>query len=261
MPFNLVGFAEATPGTGTNPLAVGLNEQLYTVTEGDNLLVTKEAPFVLGVFGIGTSTLGDVLLRQAKMIDYAIKKTSLVADVAAICSFTNYFSRPLPLRVDKLSALVVNATDEASLVGVMLGNGKITQSMLDSVNPTHVISGYGDTTLTTLEWTHCPITWDQTLDAGVYEVVGMRASVFLAAAADMSLMRLSIPGSQSWKPGVPANLASADHEEWQGTHICPAKDWPLMGIRFDTQHMPNVEVLSIGADTDQNVELTLQKVG
>jgi len=258
MPFNLVGFAEATPGTGTNPLNVGLNDQLYRYVT-DDLYVTKEAPFVLGVFAAGTSTLGDVLLRQAKMIDYAFKKASLVSDVAAICSFTDLFSRPLPLRVDKLNALVVNATSEASIVGVLLGSGKITQAMLDAVNPTHKISGYGDTTVTAYTWSHCPITWDQTLDAGIYEIVGMRAAVF--GGADMSLMRLSIPGSQSWKPGVPANLAGADHEEWQSLHICPAKDWPLMGIRFDTEHMPNVECLSIAADTDQNVELTLQKVG
>lgn len=258
MPFNLVGFCEATPGTGIVPLNAALNEQLYR-TVVDDLYVTKEAPFVLGALGIGTTTLGDYLLRQAKMIDYAIKKASIITDLEVASSFTNYFARPLPLRVDKLSALVVNATDEASLVGLMLGNGKITQAMLDAVNPTHVISGYSDTTVTTLTWSHCPITWNQTLDAGIYEVVGMRA--FVNGGGDPSLMRISIPGSQSWKPGVPAGEAGADHEEFQGQIICPAKDWPLMGIRFDTEHMPNMEVLSIGADTDENVELTLQKVG
>lgn len=258
MPFNCVGFCEATPGTGTVPLNVALNEQLYRVVT-DDLYVTQEAQYVIGVFGIGTSTLGDIILRQPKLIDYAIKKTSLVGDVAPMCSFTDYFGRALPLRVDKLNALVVNATDEASLIGVLLSSGKITQAMKDSVNPTHVISGYSDTTVTAYTWSHCPITWNQDLDAGIYEVVGMRASLY--GNTEMGLMRLSIPGSQTWKPGVPAAQASADHEEWQSLEELPAKDWPLMGIRFDTQHMPNVEVLSIGANTDENVELTLQKVG
>jgi len=258
MPFNMVGFCEATPGTGTIPLLPAANEQLYRVS-GDDLYVTREAPFVLGVLGVGTSTLGDVLLRQAKMIDYSILKNSLVGDLAAICSFSNYFARPLPLRVDKLNALVVNATDEASLIGVMLGSGKITQNMLDAVNPTHVITGYSDTTTTALTWSHCPMTWNQTLDAGIYEIVGMRASIY--GNTEIGLARISIPGSQSWKPGVPANQASADHEENQGLHICPAKDWSLMGVRFDTEHMPDVEVVAIGAATDENIELTLQKVG
>ncbi|GAG83760.1 unnamed protein product [marine sediment metagenome] len=258
MPFNLVGFAEATPGAGIVPLNVALNEQLYRVVV-DDLYITKEAPYVLGVFGIGTSTLGDILLRQAKMIDYAIKKTSLVADVAPLCSFTDYFGRPLPLRVDKLSVLAVNATDEANLVGVMLGSGKITQAMKDQVNPTHVISGYGDTNTVAYTWTHVPITWNQALDAGIYEIVGMRGSIF--GNTEMGLMRLSIPGSQSWKPGVPAAQASADHEEWQSLEELPAKDWAVMGIQFDTEHLPNIEVLSIGVNSDENVELTLQKVG
>jgi hypothetical protein len=257
MPFNLVGFCEATPGTGTNALAAGLLDDHYR-TNGDDLWVTSEAPYVLGVFGIGTSTLGDVLLRQPKMVDYAIKKTSLVGDLAPLCSYTDYFGRPLPLRVDKLNALVVNATDEAALVGVLLGSGKITQQQKDQVNPTHVISGYGDTTVTAYTWSRCAITWDQTLDAGTYEVVGMRASIF--GQTEMGLMRLLIPGSTNWRPGVPAAQASADHEEWQGLERMPACDWPLMGVTFDTDHMPNVEVLAIAADTDQNVELTLQKI-
>ena len=258
MPYNLVGFCEATPGTGINLLNVGLLEELYSVQNAVDLLVTQEAQYVLGVFAVGVSTLGDVLLRQPKMVDYAIKKTSLVADVAPLCSFTDYFARPLPLRADKLNVLVVNATDEAALVGLMLGSGKITQAMKDDVDPTHVISGYGDTTVSAYTWSRCPITWEQTLDAGIYEVVGMRGGVY--GGTDMSLMRLSIPGSKSWMPGIIAGQMQADHEEWQSLEALPAKDWPRMGIQFDTQHMPNIEVLSIGADTDENVELTLQKV-
>ena len=258
MPFNVIGFAEATPGTGTVPLTAALGDNLYS-WNGDYIKITQEAPYVIGVFAIGTSTLGDILLRQAKMIDYAIKKTSLVADVAPLCSFTNYMGRPLPLRADNLSALVINATDEASLVGVFLADGKITQAMLDTVNPTHVISGYSDTTVTALTWTHVPITWNQTLDAGTYEVVGMRCTIF--GQSEMGLARLSIPGNKTWMPGVPAAQASADHEEWQSLEKMPLCDWPLMGVRFTVPgQMPNIEVLAIAADTDENVELTLQKI-
>lgn len=192
------------------------------------------------------------------MVDYAIKKVSLVSDVAAACSFTNYFSRPLPLRVDNLQALIVNATDEISTVGVWLGSGKITQAALDAVNPTHVISGYGDTTVTAHTWSAAAITWNQTLDAGTYEVVGMRASGF--GAAGLAICRLAIPGSMNWMPGVPMSLAAADHEEWQSFEVMPACDWPIMGVQIDIDHMPNLEILSPVANTDQNVELTLQKI-
>jgi len=201
------------------------------------------------------------ILRQAKMIDYDIIKCAEDTMSSPSCAYSHYFGRPLPLRVDKLNALSVNATDEDTLIGVLLGNGKITQAMLDAVNPTHVIYGCADTTVTTLTWSHCPVTWQETLDAGIYEVVGMRGSLYIAAAYQMGLMRLSIPGSQSWKPGVLCTRSLEDHEEYQNAREELYSRWPLMGVRFDTEHMPDIEVLSVAAHTDENVELTLQKVG
>jgi len=53
----------------------------------------------------------------------------------------------------------------------------------------------------------------------------------------------------------------ADHEEYQNAREELYSRWPLMGVRFDTQHMPDIECLSAAAITDENVELTLQKVG
>lgn len=260
MPFNLVGFTEAAPGTGTVPVAPGGNEQLYRVA-GDDLYITQQARFVLGVLYAAEATGARAILRQAKMIDYDFIKGCLTADVDSIQGYTHLFGRPLPLRVDKLNALSVNAGDEDTIIGVMLGSGKITQAMLDRVNPTHVINGYSDTTITALQWHHCAMTWNETLDAGIYEIVGMRAGVFLAANPWTALVRISIPGSQTWKPGVIASIMEADHEEYQSVTREPWKDWPLMGVRFDTEHLPNIEVLSPAAHTDENVELTLQKVG
>lgn len=256
----MIGFAEATPGTGTIPVLPGADEDLYTVVD-DDILVTREAPYVLGWSAHAVGTGGRTLLRQPKMIDYDNHKISLIADVAPKCGTTEMFARPLPVRVDKLSALVVNAVDEATIIGVLLGSGKITQSMLDSVNPTHKITGYSDQLITANTWTRCAVTWNEVLDAGIYEIIGMRGVCYGAAALNAALMRLRIPGSMSWRPGVVCGYGGAAHLEWQGMYDFPFKDWPSMGIRFDTQHMPNIEVLSCGAHTDEDVELTLQKVG
>ena len=259
MPFNMVGFTEATPGTGIVPIAPGGDERLYTVA-ADDLKITKEARFILGVFYAATTTPARVILRQPKMIDYDIIKGCLITERAASRGFTDLFATPLPLRVDKLNVLSVNATDEETLVGLLLGSGKITQAMKDEVNPTHVIHGYSDTTIDALTWSHCPITWNEELDAGIYEIVKMRASVFLAAAPWSALVRLSIPGAQSWKPGVVAHISGGDHTLYSQEEIGLGQKWPRMGIKFDTDHMPNIEVLSPAAHTDQNIELTLQKV-
>lgn len=256
----MVGFIEATPGTGTNPLNVALKEQLYRVVT-DDLYVTKEAPYILGVMAAGESTMARAILRQAKMIDYDIIKCAEDTMSSPSCSYSHYFARPLPLRVDKLNALTVNATDEDNIIGVLLGNGKITQAMLDAVNPTHIIHGIADTTLTTLEWGICSVTWSETLDAGIYEIVGMRVGTYIASGWQIGLARISIPGSQSWKPGVVTTRMLADHEEYQNAREELYSRWPLMGIRFDVEHMPDIECLSAAAITDENVELTLQKVG
>jgi len=259
MPFNMVGFTEATPGTGIVPLAPGGKEQLYMVS-GDDLMITKEAPFILGIIAAAVATGARAILRQPKMIDYDIIKVAELGMSSPTCAYTPKMARPLPLRVDKLNALIVNAGDEAALIGLLLGSGKITQAMKDAVNPTHVIFGVGDTTITAYEWSPCPITWAESIDAGVYEVVGMRCGTYLAAAWQMGLARLSIPGKQSWKPGVPTTRMLADHKEYQNARYEMYADWPQMGIKFDTQHMPNIELLSPAAITDQNVELTLVKV-
>jgi len=193
LPFNLVGFIEATPGTGTVALNVALNEQLYRVVT-DDLYVTKEAAYILGVMAAAETTGARAILRQPKMVDYDIIKMAEDTMSSPSCSYTHYFGRPLPLRVDKLNALVVNATDEDNIVGVWLGSGKITQALLDAVNPTHVIHGIADTTLTTLTWGHCPVTWSETLDAGIYEIVGMRVGTYISANWQIGLARISIPG-------------------------------------------------------------------
>lgn len=258
-PFNLVGFTEATPGTGTVPLAPGGNEQLYRVIS-DDLLITKEAPFVLGVIAGAVSTGSRAILRQPKMIDYDIIKVAEIGMSSPTCHYTPYMARPLPLRADKLTALIVNATDEVGLIGLLLGSGKITQAMKDAVNPTHVIHGYSDTTVTAYTWTPCSITWVEKLDAGVYEVVGMRVGTYISSGWMMGLARLSIPGKQSWKPGVPTTRMLADHEEYQNARYEMYAEWPMMGIKFDTDHMPNIELLTSPAITDENVELTLVKV-
>lgn len=260
MPFNVVGFSEATPGTGTVAVAPAGNETLYR-TVNDDLYVTAAAPYVLGVFYAAESTGARALLRQPGITDKDFIKGCLTTDNDPNQGWTHLFNRPVPLTVDKLNAYSVNATDEDTLIGLLLGNGKISQASLDRVNPTHVINGYSDTTITANSWSNCPITWNEDLPSGIYEVVGMKVGVYLAANAWSALARLNIPGNNAWRPGVPCVIMEADHEEYQSITDEPYCDFPLMGVQFDHLHLPSLEVLSPSAHTDQNIQLTLVKVG
>ena len=265
MPFDLIAFGEATPGTGTNPLAGALNDTLYR-TDGDDIQL-KVSPanwYLIGSFYAACSTGARALIRQPGLgNDYCHQKCALETDLDPTQGYEHYFGRPLPLiGNEKLNVLSVNATSESTFVGLMIATAPFSQALLDSVRPTHLISGYSDTTLTAYTWTPCVVTWNQDLPKGEYAIVGMRAGNWLTGDGQtMSLTRLLIPGKTQWRPGVPAALIEADHEEYQSVTNEPWVHFPKMSdISFPNTNMPNIEVFSPGALTDENIQLLLQKI-
>lgn len=260
MPFNLIGATEATPGTGTVNIAFPQDDRYARLDANDSIRLTPEMKMILGVLYSAESTGARALIRQPKRTDKSFLKCSLTTDLDPTQGYEHYFKSPLPLNPKgKLQALSVNATDEDTIIGLLLGNGFIDPKPFTI---DEIIDGYSDTTITALAWSDCPITWNQDLEAGKYSIVGMRASVFLGANLWTSLVRLDIPGNQDWKPGVPAGLAEADHEEFQSVTTEPYCIWGDMGITFNApEQMPNIEVLSPSAVTDENIQLMLKKVG
>lgn len=267
MPFDLIGFSEGTPGTGTVGITPGAEDTLFR-TSGDDLILKSNQKLysLLGIIYAAESTGGRALVRQPGLgyagLDYEFLKCALTSDVDPIQGYEDHFGAPLPLIGDqKLNVLSVNATDEDTLIGILVGTAPISQAMLDQVRPTHKLTGYADTTLTANQWTPCTVTWQQDLPVGQYAIVGMRAGVFLAANAWTTLMRLLIPGGTDWRPGVPAVIMEADHEEYQSITAEPWARWPVMkDIVIDENHMPNIECLSPSAITDENIQLLLQKL-
>lgn len=264
MPFDLVGFSEAAPGTGTVAIAGAGGDNLYRVS-GDDIIVRPEAQKLLGVFTAAESTGERLYVRQPSLyLDHQFHKIMLLTDIDPTQGYEHYFGRPLTLKgAEKVNVLIKNATDEDVLIGLLLGSSKITQGMLDAVNPTHSVLGIGDTTLTANSWSSVAITWDQDLPEGKYAVVGMKFGYWITSGNMACLARLVIPGNNDWRPGVPGVLMEADHEEFQSATYLPFTAWPLMGKEAVVEHdrMPNIECLSPAAITDENVELLLQKVG
>lgn len=260
MPIDIIGFSEAAPGTGTVEIAGAGGDTFYRV-EGDDIIIKDKKSYVLGVFAAAESTGARVLLRQPDLkLDYEFLKCMLLADLDPTQGWTHLFGRPLPLAPsDKLNALCVNATDEDTIIGVMLGSGKISQASLDAVNPTHTITGYSDTTLTANTWTACAITWNQDLPKGEYAVVGMKVGAWIASGIMSCIARLT--GIEGSRIGVPVAIMEADHEEFQSITTLPFVNFPLMPtVKFPHNDMPSLECLSPAALTDENIELLLQKV-
>lgn len=260
MPFNLIGATEAAPGTGTVNIAFPQDDRYARLDANDSIKVTKDLAYLLGLLYSAESTGARALIRQPGEIDLSFLKCSLTADVDPILGYSDHFKYPIPLKVgSKLQALSVNATDEDTIIGMMLGTGFLNPQPMQI---DEIIDGYSDTTITANAWSDCAITWNQDLKAGKYSIVGMRGSVFLAANPWTALMRLSIPGNPTWKPGVPAAIAEADHEEYQSITYEPWKFWGDIGVTFlAPEEMPNIQVLSPAAHTDENIQLMLKKVG
>ena len=265
MPFDLVGFGEASPGAN-GKLAALLLDTLYK-TNLDDLFIKEQAPWLLGVGCFGEATLGLTKLQQPSMpIDYEILKGALLSSDDPMLGFTDMRGRPLPLvPKEKLNVEVVNAGDEDGITFLMLGSAKITKAMLDAVNPTHRIIGYADTTLTAFTWGALTMTWNQDLPAGRYAVVGMKYGYFLAspASAMPSAARLVFkePHSAGWRPGVIGCEMAADHEELQGSPEHDIHDWPLMtNMNFASDNLPGVEAVSAEGTNNQEIELLLQKI-
>jgi len=104
-------------------------------------------------------------------------------------------------------------------------------------------------TLTAYAWSNGALTFDQTLPAGRYQIVGMRAeSTGLIAA------RLVTPASP-WRPGVIGFDAESDVEPDRFRY-------GRCGVfsEFDHDAPPTVDFLSVSADTAETVHLDLIKI-
>lgn len=266
MPFDVIVFGEATPGTGTPNIAAAAGDQLYKVS-GDDITIQPKATWLLGTLCFAASTGGRHRLKQpSEALYYEFIKCCLQADNDPSEGFTNLLGRPLPLFPnEKLNVSIGNATDEQDFVAAFVGNGRITQAMLDSINPTHCIVGSSDTDLVANTWTTLTMTWNQDLPKGMYAVVGMKAGFYKSSGPGLGVARLilSEPQAAAWRPGVPAAVIEADSIEFQSIpDDVPFWKWPLMGeIVFPHDKLPSIEAVSGIAMTDSVYELLLQKVG
>lgn len=258
MPFNIIGAVEAAPGTGSVNIAFPQDDRYRRIDANDAIILNKKMTKLLGLLYAAESTGGRALLQQPGKVDKAFLRCCLSTDLDPSQGYHDHFKNPVALEADKLEALSVNATDEDTIIGMLLGNGFINPPPFTI---DEIIDGYSDTTVTANAWTPCAITWNQALKKGTYSIVGMRASIWLTANLWAGLMRIAIPDKTDWKPGVPAALAEADHEEFQSQALEPWVLWGDMGVTFEApDQMPDVEVLSLSAVTDENVQLMLKKV-
>lgn len=264
MPFDVVVYYESQAAAALTPFAA-IADRYYTVS-GDDIRVKETAPFLAGIAYLAVSTPKYVELRQPSLrVPYRSYRSGLIGTVNDLpASFLNLFQTPLPLYpTEKLNAYAQNASTEVNLIAVFLSNGSAPQSAIEAAAPTHLITGYADSTLTAGIWNDVTITWDQDLQAGRYAVVGMQVASYIASGYASGVARLNILDT-NWKIGCLIGQATGDKT------IVAAPDMGLMGmsqryplmreISFKHDQMPNLQMVSSAALTDHVINLLLQKI-
>lgn len=256
MGFDLVGWAELAPGTGTVGITAGLADQRYE-TLGDQIRIKRMAPVLNALWYAAATTPAEARLRAtSRLQDLQFLKACDIND-ATFEAGLSYFGRTgILLRGGEMhTGLSVNATDEHNLILATLGPGAI----YGLASPTHIIHGTSAQTWTAVTWTNLgTITWDQALPDGIYYIVGMKAGGYIASGFELGGVRCILDKSV-WRPGVPIDQAEADKAGvmsslgWAPTH-----HWGLhKDLLFHSKTMPTFEGLSTVALTSTVIELEL----
>jgi hypothetical protein len=249
MAFSLVAFSESQDTAGVLTSVQALVDQHIT-TDGDNILVPSFAPNLAGVFALGATIsqaqVSAPSLRRALLYDVA--PLNVGAEPVVRPYLHDRFMNPIPLEPSEgLQALVAEEAVGAERETVLMWlQGEYEEPAGGEVMTVRATS---TTTLSANEWSLCSITLTQQLQAGRYQIVGMKAVSAGAVAA-----RLVLPGSE-YRPGVIASDTIGDVS-------IQAQRYGKHGVFGEFEHtfVPQVEFLSVSADTSEEIYLDIIKI-
>lgn len=249
MSFSLVAYSESQDTAGVLTQVAALIDQHITV-EGDNILVPAFAPNLVGAFALGAT------ISQAQISAPSLRR-GLLYDIAPVNIgavpvnrpyMHDRFENPMALEPSEgLQAYVAETAAGAEQETVLLWlEGEHTEAPAGKIM---TVRATASTTLVAFEWSLCPVTLTQQLEAGRYAIVGMKAISAGAIAA-----RLVIPGSE-FRPGVIASdvLGAVALTQFRYAHRGSAGE-------FEHTFVPQVEFLSVSADTSEEIYLDIIKV-
>lgn len=250
--FHLVAWYESIDPGGTWANIAGVPDQTVTVN-GDNVYVPTALPNMIGaacLFNDTTATLGGRVTSPSL-------RTLLNPDVNPIVSALVWGSPPEgnlhplnanPLKPTEGLQFQINANPASAAVGqgfVWLSDGP-QQAVSGDIR---TVRATGAASLSAGAWVNTALTFSETLPAGTYNVVGMRAiGTHLVAA------RVSFVGS-AWRPGVLAVNATGDLDD-------PLMRFGRLGVfgQFDQVTPPTVDCFGV-TDTAQTFFFDLIQTG
>lgn len=249
MAFSLVAWGESLDTAGVLTEITALKDQHIT-TKGDDVLVPSFAPNLMALFALGATIsraqFSTPSLRERSLID--ISPLNIGAEPLTNPRIVDFTHSPIGLTPGEGARFLVaegaaGAELEFGLAWFQGEREEVPAGEVETIRCT------GTTTLTANAWSLCELTLSQQLRSGKYAIVGMSAISAGAIAA-----RLVIPGT-GYRPGVIAFDTESDY----GTTYARQGALGKWG-EFEHVYPPQVEFLSVSADTAETVYLDVIKV-
>ena len=246
MAFTMVAYSESQDSATLVNVAALVDPHVRVV--GDDIVVPSGLPYVGGVYAIGADITRAQLVSPSIRRRYPLEVTpiEIAAEPSDPVKYTPFFASPIGLDEDE--ALNFQAAENNASAGRCTGvvwlcdgaTSPITGSEIFTIRSTNA------STLVSYAWTNGALTFGDTLPAGTYAVVGMRASSTGLIAARL------VFSQYPYRPGCIGS-------DTLGELGVPIFRMGGLGIWGEFQHNtpPTVDFLSLSADTSQTVDLDL----
>jgi len=244
--FTLVGYTESQDSASLTNVAALADPHVRV--SGDDITVPSQLAYVGGVYAIGAS------ITRAQLVSPSIRRryplevvpVEIAAEPADPVKYFPLFDNPIALDPDEslnFQAAENGSSSQQSSGFVWLCDGAIapiTGAEIFTIRATNT------STLTAYAWTNGALTFNDTLPAGDYALVGARGS-----SAGLIAFRF-VFSQYAWRPG-------AIGMDTTGEVGAPIFRFGKLGEwgQFSHNTPPTVDFLSLSADTSQTVDLDL----
>jgi hypothetical protein len=217
---------------------------------GDDVIVPTDLQALVGAYAVGLNVTRAQLVSPSlrRYLNFEIAPFDLATEPVVPTAFIDL--RRNPIILDPEEALDAQAAENGagairSTIFAWLAD-KALEPVTGDIRTVRVTNA---STLAASAWTNGALTFDQTLPAGEYAVVGGRF-----VSAGLQGWRCVFVGQQ-WRPGAIGYDLDNDIEH-------PAFRYGQMGVWGTFRHNtpPTIDFLSVSADTSQTGELDLMKI-
>lgn len=227
-----------------------VSDSIFTIQNGH--FVPQRDIYILWAMAMGaTITRARLLSPSIRQITTPfIRPVEANATPGSLYGYQDFGNNPLLARAFEelqVNALQSSAGAEREIVLLGISDSPTTA---DPVGQGFVMRGTSATAAVANAWTQIAMTWNDTLPAGSYEIIGIE---YVAATGVASRV---IFEDSPWRPGAPGVAAAA------------SKSWPKFSFggfgpygRFNANRFPNIEVLNTAAVASHEIFLTFRRVG